>query len=405
VAAGAAAAPAAAGRAARRRLRASSRTSATRIPAPAEDSPDGPLSDQPRILILSASIGEGHDLPARLLAEALRERGASVAIHDTLAIFGWPMGDAFLQASPFHSELGNRIFDVEFFFGSVWLPGRRFVQRGMYLLGGGRMRRSLAHARPDLIVSVFPAATEVLGQMRQRGQLGVPVVSGITDLSALQFWSHPGVDLHLIIHPESEEEVRGFAPDSRIETVTGLYDDKFLEPRDRIEARRDLGLPTEPRIVLVSGGGWGVGDLQGAIDVALDLPDTFVVALCGRNEDVRAALDARFASDERVRIEGFTTEMSDYMAAADALVHSTAGLTVLEAILRGCAPISYGWGRAHIRINNRAYVRHGLAQVAANPTELRATLTEALAHRPEPDASFAALPSAASVVLDMIGSS
>jgi processive 1,2-diacylglycerol beta-glucosyltransferase len=84
-------------------------------------------------------------------------------------------------------------------------------------------------------------------------------------------------------------------------------------------------------------------------------------------------------------------------------VHSTAGLTVCEAIMRGCAPISYGWGRAHIRVNNRAYVRFGLAQVAADPAQLRETLARALAQRPEPDRSFARLPSAASVVLETIG--
>jgi processive 1,2-diacylglycerol beta-glucosyltransferase len=207
----------------------------------------------------------------------------------------------------------------------------------------------------------------------------------------------------LIIHPESEEEVRHIAPRSRIEAVTGLYEDAYLEPRDRADARRDLGLPQRPRIVLVSGGGWGVGDLQGAIDVALELPDTFVVALCGRNEGTRTTLEVRFEREERVHIEGFTARMSDYMAAADALVHSTAGLTVLEAIMRGCAPISYGWGRAHIRVNNRAYVRFGLADVAANPPALRAALARALAQRPEPDRSFASLPSAASVVLETIG--
>jgi processive 1,2-diacylglycerol beta-glucosyltransferase len=259
--------------------------------------------------------------------------------------------------------------------------------------------RSLRAAAPDVIVSTFPAVTDLLGDLRRRGRIGAPVISAITDLSALNFWAHPGVDVHLVIHPESEEEVRAIAPDSRIEAVTGLYADEFLEPRDRVEARRALGLPERPRIVLVSGGGWAVGDLQGAIDVVLELPDTFVVALCGRNDEVRTMLESRFDPDERVRVEGFTTRMSDYMAAGDALVHSTAGLTVLEAIIRGCAPISYGWGRAHIRINNRAYVRHGLAQVAATPAELRAALDRALAQRPGPDLSFAELPSAASVVL------
>jgi processive 1,2-diacylglycerol beta-glucosyltransferase len=326
-----------------------------------------------------------------------------VAVADSLAIFGWPVRDAFLEGSPFHSELGNRLFDFEYFIGQRFPPTRWGARMLLTMFGGGRMARSLRAATPELIVSVFPAASEVVGELRKRGRIDVPVVSAITDLSALRYWAHPGIDVHLIIHPESEEEVRRIAPNTRIEAVTGLYDDVYLQPRDRLEARRDLGLPEEPRIVLVSGGGWGVGDLQGAIDIALELPEVFVVALCGRNEEVRVALRSRFGPDERVRIEGFTPVMADYMAAADALVHSTAGLTVLEAIMRGCAPISYGWGRAHIRVNNRAYVRHGLAQVAATPEDLRAALERALAQRPEPDRSFAALPSAASVVLEAVG--
>jgi processive 1,2-diacylglycerol beta-glucosyltransferase len=326
-----------------------------------------------------------------------------VAIADSVPILGWPAGSVLAESSAFHSTWGNRIYEVEYFFGHTFGPTRAVSRTLLYRLAGGRIRRSMQAASPDLIVSVFPGITDPVGELRARGRLDVPVVSAITDLTALRFWAHPGVDVHLLIHPESEEEVRAIAPHSRIQTVTGLYADEFLEPRDRLEARADLGLPERPRIVLVSGGGWGVGDLQGAIDVALELPDTFVVALCGRNEELRTMLESRFAPDERVRIEGFTTRMADFMAAGDALVHSTAGLTVLEAIMRGCAPISYGWGRGHIRINNREYRRHGLAQVAATPAELRAALDHALAHPLEPDLSFAALPSAASVVLETMG--
>ena len=61
---------------------------------------------------------------------------------------------------------------------------------------------------------------------------------------------------------------------------------------------------------------------------------------------------------------GFTDRMGDVLAAADALIHSSAGLTVLEAIIRGCPVISYGFGVGHVRASNRALERFGLAQVA-----------------------------------------
>jgi processive 1,2-diacylglycerol beta-glucosyltransferase len=100
---------------------------------------------------------------------------------------------------------------------------------------------------------------------------------------------------------------------------------------------------------------------------------------------------------------GFTERMSDLLAAADALIHSTAGLTVLEAIVRGCPTISYGWGRAHIRANNEAFQRFGLAEVAIDRSALATALRRALAARPEPNPFLAELPSAASVVLARIG--
>ena len=95
------------------------------------------------------------------------------------------------------------------------------------------------------------------------------------------------MDLHLITHPESADEVRRVAgARTRIVCVRGLTAPEFLVPRDRGEARRDLGLPAEGGVVLVSGGGWGVGDVAGAVDVALTVPGVATaVALCGRNDD------------------------------------------------------------------------------------------------------------------------
>ena len=236
---------------------------------------------------------------------------------------------------------------------------------------------------------------------RARGLLPIPTVSAITDLAALLYWAHPAVDLHLITHPESMQEVRSIAPRTRIACVRGLTDPAFYRRRDTADARRALGVPVGNQLVAVSGGGWAVGDLAGATEVALGEPGVRVICLCGRNADVRAELTRRFASEERVLVWGFTDRMSDLLAAADVLVHSTAGLTVLEAIMRGCRVISYGWGRAHVRVNNEAFVRFGLAEVATSRETLRAQLQRTLKGQREPDRSFEDLPTAASKVLQL----
>jgi hypothetical protein len=96
---------------------------------------------------------------------------------------------------------------------------------------------------------------------------------------------------------------------------------------------------------------------------------------------------------------GFTDRMGEILAAADTLVHSSGGLTVLESLIRGCPVISYGFGYGHVRESNRAFQRFGLAQVARKPAELGPAIRQALLQRPEPDGSFAKRPTTASLIL------
>jgi UDP-N-acetylglucosamine:LPS N-acetylglucosamine transferase len=357
-----------------------------------------------RVLILSAAIGEGHDLPARWLADGLREEapGAEVRIADGLAMMSPFLARVAIAGSDFESALGNRLFDLEHWLLSRVAPTRAFAGAGMVAVGGSSLIRAIARERADVVVSTYPGVTEPLGRLRAAGRLGTPVVSAITDLASLRFWAHPGVDVHLVTHPESVEEVRATAGErTAVVPVRGLNDSAFLEPFDRAAARQRHGLPADAPVVVVSGGGWGVGDLAGAIDDVLARPEAVAVAVCGRNEELRAALAERYAAEPRVRVLGFTDDLPDLFAAADALVHSTAGLTVLEAHVRGCPTISYGWGRGHIRANNEAFERFGLAEVARRRRDLGPALDRALAARRSPDLSFRDVPTAASVVLEL----
>jgi processive 1,2-diacylglycerol beta-glucosyltransferase len=356
-----------------------------------------------RILILTASIGEGHDLPARMLAEGIERESpqAEVEILDSLALVNPLVRRLVLDSSRFHSKWGNWFFDLSYRLITDVRPTRWLAGRLTQLLAARPIRQAVEERAPDVAISTYPGATEVLGALRAAGKIDVPVVSAITDLAALRYWAHPGVDLHLITHPESAEEVLGIAPRTEVLCVRGLTDERFYSLESQPDARRALGLPEEGPVVIVSGGGWAVGDLEGAAEEALELPGSTVVCLCGRNTELRAELTGHFAGEQRVRVEGFTDRMPEWFAAADLLVHSTAGLTVLEAIMRGCGVVSYGWGIGHVRVNNEAYTRFGLAEVAGSREELPEALRRSLAQRPAIDSYFAELPTAASAVLGL----
>lgn len=69
---------------------------------------------------------------------------------------------------------------------------------------------------------------------------------------------------------------------------------------------RFLDLAPEARLVVVSGGGWAVGNLETAVEVALGFADVHVVCLAGRDEDVRLGLTTTFQDNSRVTVLGFT---------------------------------------------------------------------------------------------------
>ena len=365
------------------------------------------MTRTPRVLILTASVGEGHDLPARTLADQLRDESPAVevVVEDGLAA----MGSAFVlvnERAPgvvFHRF--HWVWDAGFWVFVRFAPSRAATKWLTRKLGSRGVLRLVCRVDPDVVVSVYPMTTEVLGGLRRSGRLEVPVVAVITDLAAMHYWAAPGVDLHLVTHPESIEEVREVAgAGAEVHVVRGLTRPEFSSPVEPVAARRALGLPEFGKVVLVSGGGWGVGDLASAVDEALRFQEVSLVAcLCGRNEALLTSLAERYRDEPRVRVVGFTEQMSEWLAAGDALVHSTAGLTVLEAYVRGCPTISFGWGRGHIRANNRAFRRYGIAEVARSRPELVAALGEALEGRRAPGLALAALPSAASLVLALTG--
>lgn len=358
-----------------------------------------------RVLILTASVGEGHDLPARTLAAQLQAEapGTEVVIEDGLAA----MGREFVLINEGGASVVfyrfQWVWDAAFWLSSGFGPTRRAVKALVRVLGSRGLERLVRRVGPDVVVSVYPLTTEVLAGLRRRRRLAVPVVGAITDLAMMHYWAAPGIDLHLVIHPDAIGEVREVAGASTdVQVVHGLTRPEFTEPGDPSAARAELRLPGAGKIVLVSGGGWGVGDLASAADEALALDVVVVACLCGRNDELRRRLERRYAAEPRVRVVGFTDQMSDWLAAADALIHSTGGLTVLEAYVRGCPTISYGWGRGHIRVHNEAFRRSGFAEVAVTRDELSAALRSALASRPVPRFALDALPSAASLVLALV---
>jgi processive 1,2-diacylglycerol beta-glucosyltransferase len=350
-----------------------------RKPPPPGERPDDIDDTQPgtsgqRVLILSAEVGEGHAAAARALAQQLHASSQDADVHviDGLAA----MGRVLRQVVQDGYRVQLRFFPWSYTL-VYWLlervaPVRWLTRWQLCLFGARSLARRIAEYDPDVIVSTYPAVTVVLARLRRTGVVSCPTVATITDLTGLFFWAQPGIDMHLVMYDESMPSVERIAGEGSARLVRPLISAEFLQPRCPLQARRALGLPEEGRLVVVSGGGWGVGDIEGAVRELSRVSDvSSIVCLAGYNEQLRERLSTAFAKESRVHVYGFTDKMPELLAAADALVHSTGGVTCLEAKATGTPVVSYGLPVGHARLNTRAMAELELLRLANDTDELR----------------------------------
>ena len=203
----------------------------------------------------------------------------------------------------------------------LWAP----VVRVMSFLTSRALRRELESVRPDAVVSTYPVASLVLGRMRKKKWLKVPVATFLTDFAVHPLWVHPGVDLHMAVSPVSAETAakRG----SRTNRASGpLVGDKFQGERpDRDAMRVILGIEPDERAVLVVAGSWGVGDMRSTVRAIAGCGEQYhPITVCGHDEKLRSELLAEGLGGT---VLGWTDDMPGLMSAADALVENAGGLT------------------------------------------------------------------------------
>ncbi len=327
-----------------------------------------------RVLILSADVGEGHAAAARALARQIESspEQAEVTVIDGLAAMGPLLQPVVEDGYRVQLRFFPWTYTVVYWLLESVAPVRVLARKLLCLFGSRPLARTIAEHDPDVVVSTYPAVTVVLARLRRTRRVHCPTVATITDLTGLFFWAQPGIDSHLVMYGESLDSVERIAGEGSAHLVRPLISSEFLDERSHADSRRALDLPVDGRLVVVSGGGWGVGDVQGAVREIASIPDvSAIVCLAGRNEQLHKRLSDDFADEPRVRVFGFTDRMPEILAAADTLVHSTGGVTCLEAKATGTPVVSYGLPVGHARLNTRAMADLGLLRLANDTRELR----------------------------------
>ncbi|MGW5606515.1 MGDG synthase family glycosyltransferase [Streptomyces sp. NPDC003753] len=350
-------------------------------PATAPAPPPSPEGSR-RILIVSASMGAGHDTVAGELARRARERGHEADVVDILALLPYGLGTGlrgFYQSSVRHFPW------VYAFLYRTFLrrgPGRRPSGVPLARLAGSRLTDLVDRTGADVVLPVFHLAAQLTGHLRSRGRLRVPSAVFLIDFAVHRQWLHPGNDRYFCLTDEAAREVR---EDIAVpaETTGPAVAPEFLTAGPAAaqwSSRFARFAPGRPPVIL-SAGAWGAGSHLSATAGLLAAQGFLPVVLCGRNEVLREHL----AGIPGVLALGWVADMPDLMRAAGALVDNAAGQTAVQALAAGLPVVGYRPLPGHGEEGVHRMAALGLTEVAETESELLDALNRLTSPGPDRD--------------------
>lgn len=310
------------------------------------------------VFFATIAAGGGHVATAAALAEALHRHHPgefTTRVSDVMAEFGAAALDRRHKAGwrallrrPRLVRLGQRVTDA--------LPAvTRLSQRGLLAPFAAELARRLGELGPDLIVANHGWLATAFALARERHGLEAPVVIFATEpFDASALWAEPASERVLAPSVAAKQDlVRLGVGAQRVAVVGYPVGQRFLHPPTQAAARAEHGLPPTGFTALLTLGAEGLaGEATAVAERILDAGAT-LIAVAGRNAELKVRLDEVAARRRSLLPFGFTTEMPTLLAAADVVVGKAGPASTMEALAVGRPVLA----TAYAGLNERAVVR------------------------------------------------
>jgi processive 1,2-diacylglycerol beta-glucosyltransferase len=334
---------------------------------------------QPRILILTAAYGEGHNAAAHALATAYNEDAPGTAIVVDVFALSCPRLNQFVRRAYLAAINGTpRLW--KYVYALMDRPG--FMASGMFMLRAqSRMLETvIARERPVAICSTFPAYAALLQKLARDGRLGVPHYNIVTDsISINSVWWRPGCDGWFVPNEDSAEVMRKAGVDPARLHVTGFPVTPYFRKNEGIATRPSLAGGAAPRVLYVVNSGTHNAEATARLLLAED--DWEVTCTVGRDESLRRTLTEVAAKRSRkADILGWTDQIPHLLMTHHVLVSKAGGATTQEAIAARCPMVVNQVVPGQEEGNCELLLRHGAGALATTPEAVMATLRSAFSN-------------------------
>lgn len=288
-----------------------------------------------KILIVSASIGAGHNQAANAIKTAWKISYPNDTINiidfmaDDNSHLNYLIKEIYLKTITISPDLYETLYR--------WTQGSGAGTKVQDMLSWV-MRRSMAriiqHYHPDLIICTHPFPCGATAYLRRKNKLSIPIVGVVTDFAVHSLWTSNEVSHYIIAAPELMTDLLKQGISASCISATGIP----IHPSFSRISQRNLSNPLPNNkakpVVLIMGGGLGIGRMGNLLLGLNSSPIPLeIIVVAGSNISLREDLKslAKYSPHD-VRVFGYTEHILELMQASDILITKPGALTISEAL-------------------------------------------------------------------------
>lgn len=293
--------------------------------------------EKDKILILSATFGEGHKQVACAISEAVEHTLPDVEpiildMMECIHPYLYPVSHYLYKSS---IKKFPQVYS--FLYQKTRVRNSFSIKvNSLFSIGMHSLLEVIQRVKPLVIVSTYPFAAGIISKLKELGLIDIPAVTIITDYTDHSYWIHPYTDQYLVGSYQVRDRLISLGVEGHKINNTGIpVRQRFMEKQSRELLVKKYNLKPNRFTVMVMGGGDGFfGKGLTTFQALESISETMqLIIVCGRNKKLRKQLEQELKTSKHdVLLLGFCENIHELMAISDLMISKAGGVTSSEAM-------------------------------------------------------------------------
>jgi processive 1,2-diacylglycerol beta-glucosyltransferase len=320
----------------------------------------------PKVLLITASFGNGHHQVSRVLKHTFEEFGIG-----TVQVY-----DLYAEAYPRLNEAVKFLYNQAFKYGALMYKLFFYFMDNMYgtaatswylRLGERKLEALLQSEHPDIVITTFPVGTVPEWRKKTKGTFQLYTI--VTDYCLHRTWLHDEIDRYYVATEEVKDKIRSNGITAEKIHVSGIPIRKEFEDSKNngyIIQKYQLN-PHDKKVLILAGAQGVVKNIKWITTRLLRESNVQVIVVCGKNKRLYNQLQKISTKyEQQLKFFGYVENIHELYEVADIMITKPGGVTLSEAIAKKLPTILYKPVPGQEKENSMFFDKKGASVVLRN---------------------------------------